>query len=889
MLQRFARQAALILILVLALAPVLAVDAAAEPLAPRPPAVPLATHTPYFSVWSPTDRLADAPTVHWTGQPQPLAGLIRIDGRAYRVMGTDPAGVPALAQRSLRITPTRSIYRFGNDQIELTLTFASPVIAADLELTGRPVSYVVWEVRSADGRPHRVEVLLGAAADLAAGSPTDAMAWSREAIPGVPGVPGASEVPGVTALKMGVEAQPVLGRAGDRVRIDWGHAYLAAPSAGSSGVVGAWESLLRSFAEGGELLEAMDADMPRAANDRTPAMAIAIDLGAVEAARRVYHMLAYDERKAMRYFGQPLDPWWRRNGATPGELLRTAAAEFESVLQRAEAFDERVLADATRIGGEKYAYLCALAYRQAMASNTLAADANGMPLLFNKEISSFGLAQTVDVIYPMSPQVLLFSPALAKAMLVPVLQYCDSDLWPFPYACHDIGMYPRPQGNVYGGMDPGNDPGRMPVEESGNMLLMIAAVAHRQGGDVGFARPYWRTLEQWADYLAEHGIDPVNQLCTDDFAGHLARNANLSVKAILGIGAMARLCEYAGDEAGRKKYRRLAENGVRRWLQLADAGDHSVLAFGNPDTWSLKYNLVWDRILGLDLFPQSVARQEADFYLTKMNRYGVPLDSRQEATGMTKADWLVWSATLGSRRHFDAMIGPLYDFYSQVPQRHPMTDWYRTIDGQEIGFVARPVVGGVFLPFLYHEDLWDGWARAAQPLPDGDWAPLPRPPKIAAVVVPAADRQPATWRYTTSRPAADWMMPAFDDGAWERGRSGFGTPGTPGATINTTWNTSDIWLRRTFTIPADAPEPLWLYVHHDEDATIYLNGRLVGTLGGYVTAYEPTPIPGEQAAAELRPGNRVTIAIHCRQTSGGQYIDAGVVAVKQPERRAARD
>lgn len=850
---------------------VLAVQSfAAAQLAPRPPAVPLITHTPYFSVWSRGDGLTDVDTTHWGGAEQRLAGLVRVDGKTYRVLGTAPQSVPALEQTSLEITPTRSIYRFANDAVEVTLTFASPMIASDLELVGRPVSYVVWDVQSKDGRPHEVQMLLSVGAGIAAGEDHDALVWSRE------------EVAGLTALKIGTEAQPVLGRAGDRVRIDWGYAWLAATTGKVVGSAGVQEALLQAFVKQGTLPAALDHDMPRAASAQ-PSLALATDLGTVSQSQRSYQMLAYDDVQAHRYFGRPLNAWWRRDGATMGQVLQTAAEACASILQRCATFDGEVMADAERVGGPKYAYICALAYRQAMASSVLAADANGMPLLFNKEISSFGLSQTVDVIYPMAPQMLLFSPALTKAMLQPVLDYTSSKLWPFPYACHDIGMYPLPDGNVYGGMEPGKDPGRMPVEESANMLLMVAAVAHQQRGDVAFAKPYWETLQRWADYLAEYGIDPVEQLCTDDFAGHLARNANLSIKAILGIGAMARLCEMAGDTAGQAKYRALAEGGVKRWLKLADAGDHYTLVLEAPQTWSLKYNLVWDRILGLKLFPEEVAQREARFYQTKLNKFGVPLDSRQEDTGMTKADWLVWSAMLGDAQQFHALIDALYAFYEQVPQRDPMTDWYRTKDGQQIGFIARPVVGGVFLPFLYDAALWNKWADAAQPLPEGKYAPLPTPPTIKAVIVPAADREPAAWRYTTTQPtASNWSAPDFDDSAWASGQSGFGTRGTPGATVNTTWDTSDIWLRRTITLPTELADPIWLYVHHDENAQVYFNGKLAAALGGFVAAYQAKPITGDAAREQLKPGAKVTIAVHCHQTGGGQYIDLGLVTMDAP-------
>ena len=232
-----------------------------------------------------------------------------------------------------------------------------------------------------------------------------------------------------------------------------------------------------------------------------------------------------------------------------------------------------------------------------------------------------------------------------------------------------------------------------------------------------------------------------------------------------------------------------------------------------------------------------------------------------------------------------------------------MTDWYQTKTAKKVGFTARPVVGGVFAQLLYDKAVWKKWA-SREKTKAANWAPIPPPPKITAIV-PAADQQPATWRYTTTKPADDWMMPGFDDtpatgsagtlagesvsrpknagkgaGApsiWKEGPSGFGTSGTPGAIIGTTWNTPDIWLRREVEILADKLPNLELWIHHDEDAEIYINGVAAAHPKGYSTDYFNRP-PNAAGLAALKPGKNL-IAVHCHQTAGGQYIDVGFVEV----------
>ncbi|AQT69112.1 Beta-galactosidase [Anaerohalosphaera lusitana] len=148
------------------------------------------------------------------------------------------------------------------------------------------------------------------------------------------------------------------------------------------------------------------------------------------------------------------------------------------------------------------------------------------------------------------------------------------------------------------------------------------------------------------------------------------------------------------------------------------------------------------------------------------------------------------------------------------------------------------------------------------------------PPTIEPLVKTSQEAE-QVWQYTTDKPAGNWMKPRFDASDWETGPGGFGTAGTPGAVIGTEWRSSDIWMRRTFELDRLAGDELALMIHHDEDAEVYLNGKLVKKLSGYVGSYTFVPLP-EDASKYLKKGTN-TVAVHCHQTEGGQFIDLGLV------------
>lgn len=675
----------------------------------RAPSVPLVAHDPYFSIWSPGNKLNDCETVHWTGKNHPLHSIVRIDGKAFRVMGAQPSELEPIRQTGVKILPTRTIYSFQNGQVAMDLTFITPALVSDLEVLSRPVTYLSWNIRALDGKTHDVQLYFDCGGEVAVNTPDQAVQWST---------PVVNEM---NALKLGTVDQPVLKKKGDDLRIDWGYAYLAFPGVQKAGsAVGERKKLFAGFIANGNLQGVEEPSQPRKVSEGRVTMAGAWDIGAVGAKAVVSSaLLAYDDIYSLRYFGSDLRAYWKKEGTTMEQLLTKALNDFPAMTARCEQFDAELVKDLEAEGGDKYAAMTSLVYRQCLAAHKLVADENGQPLIFSKENFSNGCMATVDVIYPASPFFFLFSPALTKAMLQPVFAYSSSPRWKFPFAPHDLGTYPLAIGQAYGGGER-TEENQMPVEETGNMVIMTAALA-RMEGNANFANANWPVLEKWCEYLLAKGFDPENQLCTDDFAGHLAHNINLSAKAIEALGCYSLLCEMTGRKEKAAEIRKKAESMAKEWVLQATEGDHTRLAYDRPGTWSQKYNLVWDKLLGLNLFPNTVLQKEIKFYQSIQSEYGLPLDNRQR---YTKNDWITWTATMAdTKEQFQSLFNPVWKFAHETPQRVPVSDWYIVDNAYMVGFQARSVVGGFFIKMLSNKQVWDKWVKKGTNV-TGNWSPL---------------------------------------------------------------------------------------------------------------------------------------------------------------------
>lgn len=571
-------------------------------------------------------------------------------------------------QTSADVQPMQTYYTFTCGPVDLNLTFTAPLFMDNLDLMARPVNYLSYEVTSNDGQNHQVDLYFEV-------SPQ----WALD-LPHQESVADSFTDGDLLFLRTGSRNQDILKRKGDDVRIDWGHFYLAADKANSTCAIGDGKKLRASFLQ--NKLEAPSSD----GYDK---MALVRSLGETKNANG-HLLIGYDDIYSIQYFGDNLRPYWNRKGdETIQSQFFKAEKEYNKQMKNCAAFDKKLMDEATAVGGRKYAELCALAYRQAIAAHKLVEAPNGDLLFLSKENFSNGSIGTVDITYPSAPLFLLYNPELVKGLMNHIFYYSESGKWTKPFAAHDVGTYPHANGQTYGG--------DMPVEESGNMLILTAALAAVEG-NADYAQKHWETLTTWTDYLAEKGLDPENQLCTDDFAGHFAHNANLSVKAILGVASYGYLADKLGKKDVAEKYTQKAKGMAAEWVKMAHDGDHYRLTFDKPGTWSQKYNLVWDKLMNLQIFPQEVAETEITYYLTKQNKYGLPLDNRET---YTKTDWIMWTATLAKdKATFEQFIAPVHLFMNETINRVPMSDWVFTDSPNQRGFQARSVVGGYFIKML---------------------------------------------------------------------------------------------------------------------------------------------------------------------------------------------
>ena len=575
-------------------------------------------------------------------------------------------------QTGVDVQATQTHYTFVCGGVDLRLTFTAPFMPKELELISRPVNYITYTVTSNDGKDHEAELYLEASPRWALDYPYQESVAERFG------------QDGLLFVKAGSKEQNILAKKGDDLRIDWGYFLLATDDdPTTTTAIGTSEELRRAFIEGSPAPEAVTGENEQAT------MAIYRDLGTTRKAHGKW-LIGYDDIYSIQYFGENLRPYWNADGThSIVDEFRAANEQYDELIDRCYAFDRALMEQATAAGGKEYAELCALAYRQTFAAHKLVKAPDGELLFLSKENNSNGSIGTVDISYPTSPIFLYYNPELLKGIMNHIYDYSESGRWTKPFPAHDVGTYPLANGQTYGG--------DMPVEEGGNMLIMTAALCAAEG-NADYARQHWETLTTWTDYLVEKGLDPENQLCTDDFAGHFAHNANLSIKAILGIASYGRMAEMLGMSDVAQRYTEKAREMAAQWEQMANDGDHYRLTFDKPGTWSQKYNIVWDKLLGLNIFPDSIAEKEVAYYLTRQNRYGLPLDSRET---YTKTDWIMWTATLAKdQTTFEAFVAPVHDFMNETLDRVPMSDWVYTDKPYRRGFMARAVVGGYFIKML---------------------------------------------------------------------------------------------------------------------------------------------------------------------------------------------
>ena len=662
-----------------------------------------------------------------TAENGTLSGVLVDPSPACGGISTAP---PALLQRGVAVFPTRTVFTLElPGTVGLNLTFLQTAFTDDPLRLSRPVYYVTADVAPLDGQPHAVQLYMDMGADHTVNDCySEEVGWgSWEARGASAGDEVATTLSGVRIGK--AAPQDVLGMKCDTCKIDWGYLHLAvSPSPSSSLYAGSAATARAAFAEGGRLPAAHDPAQPRNCGDALPSLVVAHDFGTLAGRSPAAHTLGgggatstftcvigYDDVASVYYFGERLKGLWTHTYATIQDAMAAAAGEHAAMLSKSVAHDAdlsaRLCAKAGRLCDE-YASLGALAYRQTLAALKPVWSASRSDWwVFLKEISTNGDMQTMDVIYPASPMLLYTSPDLLRRMLLPVLAYAANETsikYGSPYSPHQLGTYPI-------GNDTTAEQEPMPLENSGNMLFMLLALAQRQGGAAAaeWIGPYLPLLRRWADELVRTAEFPADQLCTDDFTGKLTNNTNLGAKGTLAIRAFAELCALVAPGAracdGAAALSGVADKYARTWqayAYTASPSPHYKMSFnpvrGVNDSWSLKYNLLWQRLLRFDPppFPDHVIRAEVAYYKAKANPYGVPLDPRHS---WVKTDWLSWVAALGeTTEEWATLFAPIFRFANTTSSRHPFTDLYDTQTGLQSwgSFIARPVIGGIFAKML---------------------------------------------------------------------------------------------------------------------------------------------------------------------------------------------
>jgi Domain of unknown function (DUF5127)/Domain of unknown function (DUF4965)/Domain of unknown function (DUF1793) len=623
----------------------------------------------------------------WDGRRTQLTGIIRVDGTSYVFAGAPAGSGRVLRQSLLETTPTRSRFYLEGGGIRLTAEFLSPVEPGHLRAQSIPLSYVLLTVRSADGKPHHVQIYMDISGEWAGGSDADPIRWAPSRVPSAPG--------GLRVWTVQPSQPQPLSEQDQLAR--WGTVIWAVTqTAGLTFQSGPDAAVRQRFVRQGQLANGNDTRYRAIGHDR-PVFAFSADLGHVSAAPVTVPLFIGQVRTpAISYLGRGLPSLWTAYFPGWQEMLSFFSADLAAARGRADQLDSRITADATAVGGQAYAGLCAISLRQAYGGTELVLGPHGKPWAFLKEISSDGNVSTVDVLYPASPAWLYADPAYLGYLLEPLLSYAGAGGWPKRYAEHDLGSaYPDAAGHNDGVEED------MPVEESANMLIMAAAYLKRRPRDApGFLSSHYRLLNRWADFLVSVLPDPGYQNQTDDFAGRIAHSVNLAVKGIIAIAAMGQIAAVAGHTGDHAHYTSVARRYMSFWLAHAEdpGGRHLDLTYNGEDggagTWGTVYNAYADRLLGTSLIPRAVQAEQAAWYSSVIKPFGLPL---QVPHRYAKTDWEMFTAAwLSDYPIKNALVQRVFDYANTTPSRVPFSDLYDTTTGKRVKFRARPVQGGIF-------------------------------------------------------------------------------------------------------------------------------------------------------------------------------------------------
>ena len=664
------------------------------------PAYPLFVKDPNFSLWMCGEDFSDNNVQTWWGEEKSIYAFLKTGGETYGFLGRSSDFASMNVKKAVQVSLEAGIFDttcvFVCGDTKLKVKFVSPLPLDDLSLLSMPVCYLEYEIEN--GKNAEISLVVnGNVSFNRAACSSDGLVRH-----------GVVKQNGFESAFIGLVRQLPFSNTCDVIGADWGYYYVSGKSAFAMDK----DDLFAYLAFGKK-------EYSHASDDRFVMAVNSGDKGVIT--------LGFDEGYSIDYYGEYLKGLYLQNN-TVFEALDYIMHSYAKVNEKLCSFEKDLYAKTQKYGDE-YKNIIVASYRQSVAAHKLTKNRNGELLWLSKECGSGGFIATADVSYPSIPLYLLYAPELVKGMIRPIFDFAKKDVWNFDFAPHDAGIYPVCGGQLYGiketdekyynkrfvsgGYNKVNTQfpvyllprgeyyefsRQMPVEECANMIIMTGA-AYKFDGDLSVYYKNEELLCMWAKYLAEFGLKPENQLCTDDFAGHLKNNLNLAVKATVGLGVYAELLKAAGKNEEADKNKKIAEKFAAEIISFANGKTHLPLTWESDEsTFGLKYNFLFDKVLSLKLFPQGIFEKEIDFYIEKTAKFGVPLDNRKE---YTKSDWILWCAALtDDLSKAKKLITPINDFLKFSSDRVPFGDWFETGDGRYLMFRGRSVQGGCFALML---------------------------------------------------------------------------------------------------------------------------------------------------------------------------------------------
>lgn len=662
------------------------------------PAYPIFVKDPNFSLWSTTDKLNESDITSWFDEKKPMYGLIKQSSGAIwcfmgDIKGVGATGVKNAVQKSVSVSAFSTNYVFDLNGVTLNVSFVSPVPPYDAERISQPVCYMSYSVVGGDGKE---EVSLFVNRRVAYN-------YEKMSLPksnlcrNYKYKLGSDEVAFV-----GLKRQLYLSNNEDWAGADWGYWYVCGETAAA----------LDSY-DFARYLATGEKDFSNATEEKY--------IAAFNAGKSGFITFAFDSIVAIDYFGD-----FKKTLYLENHTILDAIADVRANKDKIEAelikFDEKLKKDAVKVSPDYYDILVA-SLRQSITAHTIIKDNDGKTIFLSKENGSNGCIGTLDVSYPGMPLYLLYNTELVKGTLYPIIKYARLPVWKFDFTPHDVGAYPFCCGNVYGAFEKGkfetlakkktgelhaqyylfpeangeiDENMQMPVEECANMLVMLGA-CYAFDGDISLFKDNFDLCQKWVKYLVKFGLKPSNQLCSDDFAGHFANNLNLAIKATVGIGCYAKLLEAIGESGA--EYMKTARGFAAEIETFSHKFTHLPLTWDSgEETFGIKYNLLFDKVLKLGLFSQELLEKETDFYISKALPFGIPFFDRNT---QVKSDWVIWVAALTDNANKrEKIIAPIVNFLRNSKSRVPFCDWYNGESGEKYFSQARSVVGGCFALLL---------------------------------------------------------------------------------------------------------------------------------------------------------------------------------------------